>query len=50
MNFMQWIMFAWFAGVGFAVGYLRGKSVGQVQGYLRHRAIGKHISAIAGKK
>ena len=50
MNYMQWIMFAWFFGVGFTAGYLRGKDVGQVEGYLRHRAVNRHISALAGKK
>lgn len=47
MNYMQWIMFAWFFGVGFTAGYLRGKGVGQVEGYLRHRAMNNHISRIA---
>ena len=49
MNYLQWIMFAWFFGVGFAAGYFRGKDVGQVEGYLRHRAINRHISQLVKK-
>lgn len=50
MNYLQWFMFIWFFVVGFLAGYYRGKDVGQVEGYLRHRAVNRHISAIAGKK
>lgn len=46
MNLYQWIGFIWFFGMGFGVGYLRGKEVGKVEGYLRHRAIGRHISQL----
>lgn len=50
MNYLQWLMFGWFFFIGFSIGYLRGKDVGQVEGYMRHRSINRHISQIASKK
>lgn len=46
MNYLQWVMFALFFGMGFGAGYLRGKDVGMVEGYLRHRAVSRHISQL----
>jgi len=46
MNYLQWMMFAYCFSMGFAIGYLRGKSVGKVEGYLRRRAVERHISQL----
>lgn len=49
MNYLQWLMFSLFFGMGFTTGYLRGKSVGMVEGWLRHRAVNRHISNLVRK-
>lgn len=44
MNYLQWLMFSLFFGMGFGAGYLRGIEVGKVIGYRRWRSVANHIS------
>lgn len=44
MNYLQWLMFSLFFGMGFGAGYLRGIEVGKVIGYRRWRDVSRHVS------